>query len=152
MRIYIDGDSCNVIQKTEIIARKHNVECHIFCDTKRLIESDYSQVHIVDCRPDAVDFAILKSCERGDVVITNDAELASFALTRGCSVLNTQGKRYTRENISSLLAGRYLRRKEVERTRRKNIKKTPMSNFMPHYESYSKSLDSVIKSKIRRPV
>jgi len=152
MRIYIDGDSCNVIQKTEHIAKKHNLECHIFCDTKKFIESDYSQVHIVDCGPDAVDFAILKSCERGDIVITNDAELASFALTRGCVPLNTQGKAYTRDNIAVLLAGRYLRRKEAQRTRRNNVKKASMSTFTTRGECYSKSLDSVIKSKTRRHV
>ena len=151
MRIYIDGDHCNVIGKTERVAKKHDIECHVYCDTSRCIESDYSQIHIVDCGPDAVDFAILKACEKDDVVITNDIELASFALTRGCSVLNTRGNQYTRDNIKPLLAGRYLRQKERRRTKRNNIKASSMSTYTTQqHEGYLKVLDSVIKQTRRK--
>ena len=146
MRIFIDGDSCSIIQTTETIAKQYDIECHIYCDTKRILESDYSKVHIVDYGPDAVDFAIIKECGEGDIVITNDTELASIALVRHSIVINSKGIRFTRENLTPFLAGRYLRYKEARRTGKKQVKKSSMKGYVVH-ESYYKTLSTIIRAQ-----
>ena len=62
MRILIDGDACRVITATEGIAAEFNIECHIYCDTKHMIESEYSEIHVMDQGADSTDFAILNRC------------------------------------------------------------------------------------------
>ena len=83
MKILVDGDSCNVIPTIEKLAKNKKIECHIFFDTNRIIESDYSILHVIDKGVDSVDFAILNNCEYGDIVVTKDGGLAARGLVLG---------------------------------------------------------------------
>ena len=60
---------------------------------------------------DAVDFAILKNLQNGDIVITQDYGLASLVLSRNSYAINQNGMVYTDENIEELLFSRYISKK-----------------------------------------
>ena len=121
MKILIDGDACNKIDKIERIAKEYNnIECHIYCDTTRLLTSNYSEVHIIDKGRDNVDFAIVNNCIKNDLVITNDVGLASLVLSKEARVINKYGFEITKHNVSLLLNSRYI--KSRERRYRKQVK------------------------------
>ena len=123
MIILIDADSCDIIEKAEAIARKHGIECHIFHDTTRLIETEYAKTHIVDKCKDSADMAILKMCENNNaIVITNDSGLAAMVKAMKGRVVNPSGYEYTNKNISKHLNNRYLRKQEVKITGRKQVR------------------------------
>ena len=135
MKILIDGDSCSKLNTIETIAKEHNIPCHIFCDTKRIIESDYSEIHIIDCGTDAVDFALVNKCQKNDIVITKDSGLAALALSRNAFALNCYGQEYTKNNIMTYLNSRHIRSTESHKTNRKQVKGTlkTANNNIPFY-------------------
>lgn len=122
MQILIDGDSCNVISATEKIAKKKNIACHIYCDVTREIQSDYSEIHLVDKGKDTADFAILNKCETNDIIITNDSGLAAMVLAKKAYAINSHGFEYTPENIMTYLNKRYMRKHEMCKTNKKQVK------------------------------
>lgn len=142
IKILIDGDSCRVLRKVEHIAKSKNIDCHIYCDTNRIIDSDYSQLHIVDKGRDMADFAIANNCCPNDIVITNDSGLASLVLSRQGFALSSYGVEYTKENILSFLTTRHIRSYEQARTKRHQVK----GNLTHKDEShpFGKQLSSLI--------
>lgn len=147
MKILIDGDSCNRISETERIAAGYGIETHIFCDTCHAVESGSSVIHIVDRGPDSADFAIIKQCTSGDIVITSDAGLAAMALAMSAAVLNPKGFRYTNRNVSSLLIRRHMRKQAVRRTGRKQV---AMSGVKAKHMNFSKLLDDTIRQQAEK--
>lgn len=121
MTIYIDGDACNKIDAIEKIAKEKNIQCHIYCNTTKLLESDYSTVHIVDKGLDKTDFAILNKCGTNDIVITNDNGLAAMVLAKKAYAINTRGFEYTEHNIMLYLNNRHLRKQTVQKTNRHQV-------------------------------
>lgn len=122
IKIIIDGDACSVIEKTEGIAKRFGIETHIFCDTKRIIDSDYSDIHIVDYGNDAVDFAILNNCNRNDIVITNDGGLAAMVLAKHGYPINCKGYWYKQNDIMTTLTRRHIRNSEQQKSHRTKCK------------------------------
>ena len=82
MKILVDADACPVVKKIESVARQHQIPVILFCDTSRILQSSYSQIEVVGAGPDAVDFALIKECTAGDIVITQDYGLAAMALSK----------------------------------------------------------------------
>lgn len=146
MRILIDGDACSVIDVAEKIAAENGIECHIYCDTSHIIRSDYSELHIIDSSPDAVDFAIINSCRSGDIVITNDSGLAAMALIKNCSILNCKGIIYNDKNIMSFLNRRYMRQDAKRKTKRDKISGVSVCDRIKHHHSFPVSLQQIISS------
>ena len=83
MKILVDADACPVTGIVENIAKAHGLECILLCDTNHVIHSDYSQVKIIGAGADAVDFALLNLCQRGDIVVTQDYGVAAMILGKG---------------------------------------------------------------------
>jgi len=143
MRILIDGDSCSRLNTTEQIAKKYKLECHIYCDTKRIIESDYSKVHIVDFGHDSTDFALANNCKCGDIVITNDSGLAALVLSRNAFALNCHGKEYTKNNIMTYLNSRHIRKNVSRKSNRKQVRGSLQYDNTPR--PFGKVLVHIIK-------
>lgn len=122
MMILIDGDACNVITITEQLAQEKSIQCHIYCDTQRILESNYSEIHIVDKGRDSADFAIVNKCSYNDIVITNDSGLAAMVLAKHGIAINSKGFEYTKSNIMSYLTTRYIRDHESRKNNRNQIK------------------------------
>lgn len=111
MQILIDADSCPVVGIVEKIAKQNSISCMILCDTNHVINSDYSQVKIIGAGADAVDFALINICHKGDIVVSQDYGVAAMALGKGAYAIHQSGKWYTNDNIDQLLMERYLAKK-----------------------------------------
>ena len=127
MKILIDGDNCNNIKTIERIAKEFNIGCHIYANYCRNVESDYSEIHIVDCTRDAADFAIINNCNVGDIIITNDSGLAAMVLSKNGIPIKTNGMEFTKSNIMRYLNSRYMTEKEKRRTNRDQIRRQKMT-------------------------
>lgn len=111
MRILVDADSCPTIRQIEDVACWHDVPVTLLCDTNHLLVSDYSEVSVVGAGKDAVDYELVRMCDAGDVVITQDYRLASILLGRRAYVLHWDGRQYTGDGPDIRLGGRLLFRR-----------------------------------------
>ena len=111
MTIYIDADACPVTRIAEDVARKHGIPVMLLCDTNHVLTSDYSTVKVIGAGADAVDFALINLCRRGDIVITQDYGVAALALGKGARAIHQSGKWFTDDNIDGLLMDRHLAKK-----------------------------------------
>ena len=118
MKIYVDADACPVVRIVEDVCKKHGLEVMLLCDTNHILHSDYSEVRIVGAGADAVDFALIGLCKKGDIVVTQDYGVAAMALGKGAYAIHQSGKWYTDENIGQMLMERHL----AKQARRKSAK------------------------------
>lgn len=82
MQILIDADGCPVVDLTISIAREHQLECLIFCDTSHVFEKAGAKTLTFSKGADSVDFALVNRVQRNDLVITQDYGLAAMCLSR----------------------------------------------------------------------
>ena len=108
MKILVDADACPVTRIVEQVAQKENISCVLLCDTNHVLHSDYSEVKIIGAGTDAVDFALLNLCQRGDVVVTQDYGVAAMILGKGVYGIHQSGRWYTDQNIDELLMQRHI--------------------------------------------
>ena len=78
----------------------------LLCDTNHILQSDYSDVIVVDAGADAVDYKLISLCTKDDVVITQDYGVTAMALGKGAAAIHQSGKWYTNENIDQMLMER----------------------------------------------
>lgn len=124
MKIYVDADACPVVRIVERLAKKHDIPVTLLCDTNHVLSSDYSEVKIIGAGADAVDFALITLCHKGDIVVTQDYGVAAMALGKGAYAIHQSGRWYTNDNIDQLLMERHLA-KENRRKSTKNHGKGP---------------------------
>ena len=105
MQILVDADACPVVGIVERAAQENKIPVVLLCDTNHVLASSYSQVRVIGAGADAVDFALVNLCRKGDVVVTQDYGVAAMVLGIG------SGNWYTRENIDQLLLERHLAKK-----------------------------------------
>lgn len=111
MKILVDADACPVTRIVERIAKVYGLECVLLCDTNHVLHSDYSEVKIIGAGADAVDFALLNLCSKGDIVVTQDYGVAAMILGKGAYGIHQSGKWYTNQNIDQMLMERHLAKK-----------------------------------------
>lgn len=144
MKVFVDGDGCPVVRLCETICKDHNVPFSVYCDTAHAINLQYGDVVIVDSGADMVDFAIMGSIQRGDVLITQDYALAAMALGKGCVCLNQDGREYTDQNIDFLLLSRH----ENKKLRRAGGRtKGPKKRTESQDKSFADALNKILTNK-----
>ena len=111
MKLLIDADGCPVVDIAVRIARQHNIECLILCDTAHEFNKEGARTITVSKGADSVDFALVNLVQKGDVVVTQDYGLAAMCLARGAVPLNQNGMVYTGDNIDALLHQRHAAQK-----------------------------------------
>ncbi|MBE5779485.1 MAG: YaiI/YqxD family protein [Clostridiales bacterium] len=111
MKIYVDADACPVVKIVEAVAEKHGMPVTLLCDTNHILTSGYSEVKTIGAGADAVDFALINLCKKGDLVVTQDYGVAAMALGKGAYAIHQGGMEYTPENIDRLLMERHLAKK-----------------------------------------
>lgn len=111
MRILVDADACPVVRIVEKIAKLYNIPVVLLCDTNHVLNSDYSEVKVIGAGADAVDFALVNLCAKGDIVVTQDYGVAAMILGKGAYGIHQSGKWYTNENIDKMLMERHLAKK-----------------------------------------
>lgn len=57
--------------------------------------------------PDSVDFKLVNTLSKGDIVITGDYGLAAMCIAKGAFVIDSNGREMTSDNIDQLLGFRY---------------------------------------------
>ena len=110
-RILVDADACPVIRIVERLAKAHGIPVMLLCDTNHVLSSEYSEIKVIGAGADAVDFALINLCRRGDVVVTQDYGVAALALGKGACAIHQSGGLYTQDNIDQMLMERHLARK-----------------------------------------
>ena len=75
------------------------------------MNTDYSEVKIIGSGADAVDFALVNMCDKGDVAVTQDYGVAAMVLSKGGYCIHQSGKVFTDDNIGGLLMDRHLAKK-----------------------------------------
>lgn len=144
MQILIDADACPVIQITEQVAKEFSIPVTLLCDTNHILQSDYSTIKTIGAGADAVDFALINLCQKGDIVVTQDYGVAAMALGKGAHGIHQSGRWYTDENMDRLLMERHLS-KRARRASSKNHLKGPSKRTKEDDLRYETSLIKLIE-------
>lgn len=143
MQILIDADACPVVKITEKTAREYQIPVILLCDTNHILQSDYSTVKTIGAGADAVDFALINLCKKGDIVVTQDYGVAAMALGKGAYAIHQSGRRYTDENMDRLLMERHLSKK---------ARRTSAKNHLKGLSKRSREDDLAFEGALRRLV
>jgi len=145
MRIFIDADGCPVVDIAVQLAKKHNIESFILCDTSHFFNKDGATTMTVSKGADSVDYALVNLVNVGDIVITQDYGLAAMCLARNEVFMNHDGMKYTADNIDALLLARHTARKIRSSGGRL---KGPSKRGKEHDAVFKTALDNVLKAHI----
>lgn len=145
MKILVDADACPVVAQTAHLAEKYHVQLELFCDTSHILNQPYAQIHIIGAGRDAVDVALINHCASGDIVITQDYALAAMVLAKKAYALNQNGRRYTEENIDTLLGARWLSSK-TRRSTGKNHLKGPKKRTAEDDKNFERALEKLLQA------
>ncbi|MFI3172023.1 MAG: YaiI/YqxD family protein [Eubacteriales bacterium] len=143
MKIYVDADACPVVRIVEKVAMKYELPVTLLCDTNHVLYSDYSEVKIIGAGADAVDYALIGLCKKGDIVVSQDYGVAAMALGKGAYAIHQSGKWYTNENIDMMLMERHVNKK-ARRSSGKNHIKGPRKRTSEDDERFEHSFQKLI--------
>jgi hypothetical protein len=148
MNIYVDADACPVVRIVERIAKKYHIPTILLCDTNHVLTSDYSEVKIIGAGADAVDFAIIGLCKKGDIVVTQDYGVAAMALGKGAYGIHQSGRWYTNDNIDQLLMERHLAKKARNASKKHHLK-GPAKRTADDDKRFEESFEKLIKLHVK---
>lgn len=144
MKILVDADACPVIKIVEQVAEENNIETILLCDTNHVLTSNYSEVKIIGAGADAVDFALVNQCSKGDIVVTQDYGVAAMILGKGAYGIHQSGKWYTNENIDQMLMERHMAKK-ARRSSSKHHMKGPAKRTEEDDARFRESFEKLIR-------
>ena len=144
MKILVDADACPVVPIVEHMAEKYGIPVILLCDTNHVLQSEYSEVKVIGAGADAVDFALVGLCQKGDLVVTQDYGVAAMILGKGAYGIHQSGKWYTDENIDRMLMERHISKK-VRRSKSRHHLKGPARRTAEDDTSFEKSLEQLIQ-------
>ena len=155
MQIFVDADACPVVDIVETIAEKYNISTTLLCDTNHILYSDCSEVIVVCAGADAVDYKLISICHKGDVVVSQDYDVAAMALGKGLKAkrrpyaIHQSGKWYTNENIDQMLMERHLNKKARRSSHKNHMKglRKRTEDDDVHFEQSFEKLILMAKSK-----
>ncbi|RQW74257.1 YaiI/YqxD family protein [Lysinibacillus composti] len=107
LQLLIDADACPVIDLALSISSQYEINTILFCDTSHRIERENAITIMVPKGPDSVDFKLVNTVSKFDIVITQDYGLAAMCLAKGAYVIDQNGREMTSGNIDQLLTFRY---------------------------------------------
>lgn len=143
MKILVDADACPVVAIVEAIAEKYSIPVILLCDTNHVLESDHSEVKIIGAGADAVDFALVGQCEKGDIVVTQDYGVAAMILGKGAYGIHQSGKWYTNDNIDRMLMERHMAKK-ARRAGSKHHFKGPSKRTEDDNKRFAESMERLV--------
>ncbi len=144
MKILIDADACPVVSIVEHMAEKYGIPVILLCDTNHVLQSEYSEVKVIGAGADAVDFALVGLCQKGDLVVTQDYGVAAMILGKGAYGIHQSGKWYTDENIDRMLMERHISKK-IRRSKSKYHLKGPAKRTAEDDVRFEESLEQMIQ-------
>ncbi len=144
-KILIDADACPVVRIVEKIAKERQIPVLLLSDTNHSLSSDYSTVIIIEAGPDAVDFAIVNRCKKGDIVVTQDYGVAAMVLGKGAYAIHQSGLWYTDSTIDQMLLERHISKKARRSSDKNHIKgpkKRTKEDDLHFTESFQRLLET----------
>ena len=147
MQILVDADACPVVDIVEQTAIEYKIPVTLLCDTNHVIYSDYSEVKIIGAGADAVDFALLNLCKKGDIVVTQDYGVAAMILGKGAFGIHQSGRWYTNDNIDQMLMERHMAKK-ARRASKKNHLRGPAKRTEEDDRRFEESLERLIQANL----
>ncbi|WP_038471054.1 YaiI/YqxD family protein [Candidatus Izimaplasma sp. HR1] len=144
MRIMVDADACPVKEIIIKLAKKYELEVHMFFDNSHVYKDGYSTVYILDKGADSVDYALINKSFKGDIVVTQDYGVATMALSKRAYPINQNGLIYNDDNIMSLLTQRATNQK----LRKHKKMKGPRKRTKEMDIKFEQSLYLLINSKL----
>lgn len=106
-QLLIDADGCPVVDLAIRIAMDYDIPTTLFVDTAHHMEREHAVTVTVPKGPDAVDFKIVSTMKKGDIVVTNDYGLAAMCIAKRAYVVTPNGRELSAHNIDQLLTFRY---------------------------------------------
>ena len=149
MKILVDADACPVVRIVEQTAERYKIPVVLLCDTNDVLQSSYSEIKVIGAGADAVDFALVNQCGKGDIVVTQDYGVAAMILGKGAHGIHQSGKWYTNENIDQMLMERHLAKKARMGKGKHHLKgpaKRTVEDDERFQESFSKLIEVVLHS------
>lgn len=149
MKILVDADACPVVRIVEQTAERYKIPVVLLCDTNHELQSSYSEIKVIGAGADAVDFALVNQCGKGDIVVTQDYGVAAMILGKGAHGIHQSGKWYTNENIDQMLMERHLAKKARMGKGKHHLKgpaKRTVEDDERFQESFSKLIEVVLHS------
>lgn len=143
VKIYVDADACPVVSIVEKLAKKYDLPVTLLCDTNHVLHSDYSEIKVIGAGADAVDYALVNMCHKGDIVVSQDYGVAAMVLGKGAYAIHQSGKWYTNENIDQMLMERHMNKK-ARRDSGKNHLKGPKKRTEEDDERFAASFEKLI--------
>ena len=150
MKILVDADACPVVSVVERVAMKYEIPVILLCDTNHVLHSEYSEVKMIGAGADAVDFALVGLCRKGDLVVTQDYGLAAMILGKGAYGIHQNGKWYTDENIDRMLMERHVG-KRMRRSKSKRHLKGPAKRTAEDDLRFEASLERLVRKLSASP-
>ena len=144
MKILVDADACPVVRIVEQTAERYKIPVVLLCDTNHVLQSSYSEIKVIGAGADAVDFALVNQCGKGDIVVTQDYGVAAMILGKGAHGIHQRGKWYTNENIDQMLMERHLAKK-ARMGKGKHHLKGPAKSTEDDDERFQESLCKLIE-------
>lgn len=144
MKILVDADACPVVRIVEQTAERYKIPVVLLCDTNHVLQSSYSKIQVIGAGADAVDFALVNRCSKGDIVVTQDYGVAAMILGKGAYGIHQSGKWYTNENIDQMLMERHLAKK-ARMGKGKHHLKGPAKRVEEDDERFQESLCKLIE-------
>lgn len=144
MQIFVDAGACPVTRIVEQTARERGIPCSLLCDTNHVLSSDYSEIRIIGAGADAVDFALINLCHKGDIVVTQDYGVAAMALGKGAYAIHQSGRWYTNENIDRLLMERHMAKK-ARMGKGKHHLKGPAKRTLEDDDRFRESFEKLVE-------
>ena len=144
MKILVDADACPVVRIVEQTAERYKIPVVLLCDTNHVLQSSYSEIKVIGAGADAVDFALVNQCGKGDIVVTQDYGVAAMILGKGAHGIHQSGKWYTNENIDQMLMERHLAKKARMRKGKHHLK-GPAKRTEDDDERFQESLCKLIE-------
>lgn len=146
MKIVVDGDGCAGREIIEKVAKKNSIKILIYCTINHMIQSDYSEIKMVDDGFQSVDMYVANATEKNDIVVTQDYGVAAMALGKGALAISPRGYIYDNSNIDRLLFERHLSQKNRRAGGRSkgNHKRSKEDNERLYY-----NLEKLIEKQIK---
>ena len=144
MKILVDADACPVVSIVEHMAEKYGIPVILLCDTNHVLQSEYSEVKVIGAGADAVDFALVGPCQKGDLVVTQDYGVAAMILGKGAYGIHQSGKWYTDENIDRMLMERHISKK-IQRSKSKYHLRGPAKRTAEDDARFEELLEQMIQ-------
>lgn len=151
MHIYVDADACPVVGIVEKIAKENEISCTLLCDTNHILRSEYAEVKIIGAGADAVDYALINLCRKGDIVVSQDYGVAAMALGKGAYAIHQSGKWYTNENIDQMLMERHMAKKARMSKRQKTHLKGPSKRTEEDDKRFADAFRRLVEKATQEP-